>query len=150
MCAFGRSSVAAVLDARQSLDEPHHESVSSSITGVFPSINVTYGSNNEASRDFDTPLEIERSPQACSGHVCSRAAPSRAHTSGARLHSTDYHPPFLISECTWSWYTAVHQSHKDKIAHRSVPTVHSIHGHNHRNSMVSHRHRDSRVPSMPN
>ena len=98
----GRSSVAAILDARQSLDEPHHESVSSSIMGVFPSINVTYGSNNEASRDFDTPLEIERSPQACSGHVCSRAAPSRAHTSGARLHSTDYHPPFLISECTLS------------------------------------------------
>ena len=98
----GRSGGATVLDARQWLDEPHHEIVSSSIMGVFPSINVTYGSNNEASRDFDTPLEIERSPQACSGHVCSRAAPSRAHTSGARLHSTDYHPPFLISECTLS------------------------------------------------
>ena len=60
----GRSSVAAILDAPQSLDEPHHETVSSSIMGVFPSINVSYGSNNEALRDLDTPLEIERSPQA--------------------------------------------------------------------------------------
>ena len=76
----GRSGGATVLDARQLLDEPHHEIVSSSMMGVFPSINVTYGSNNEASCDLDTPLENESSPQACSGHVCSRAAPLRAHT----------------------------------------------------------------------
>ena len=84
----GRSGGATVLDARQLLDEPHHEIVSSSMMGVFPSImmgvfpsiNVTYGSNNEASRGLDTPLENESSPQACSGHVCSRAAPLRAHT----------------------------------------------------------------------
>jgi len=76
----GRSGGATVLDARQLLDEPHHEIVSSSMMGVCPSINVTYGSNNEASCDLDTPLENESSPQACSGHVCSRAAPLRAHT----------------------------------------------------------------------
>ena len=68
----GRSGGATVLDARQLLDEPHHEIVSSSMMGVFLSINVTlltYGSNNEASRGLDTPLENESSPQECSGHV---------------------------------------------------------------------------------
>ena len=98
----GRSSGAAILEARQSLDEPHHETVSSFIMGVFPPINVTYGSHNEALRGLDTPLEKEISPQARSGQACSRAAPSRAHTSGARLHSTSYHPPFLILKCTLS------------------------------------------------
>ena len=98
----GRSSGAAILDARQSLDEPHYETVSSFIMGVFPPINVTYGSHNEALRGLDTPLEKEISPQARSGQACSRAAPSRAHTSGARLHSTSYHPPLLILECTLS------------------------------------------------
>ena len=44
--------------------------------------------------------------------------------------------------------TAVYRSHADKVTHRSAPTVHSPHAQHHRNSMVSHRHRDSRVPSM--